>query len=76
MCTHPSLMSDRWPSWSRRRRERELPHLKHVATMGLTYQSLQARAAGCDDVLFVGRDGVLREGSVWNIAFWDGQQVV
>ncbi|AWZ09780.1 MULTISPECIES: aminotransferase class IV [unclassified Streptomyces] len=69
-------MSDRWPSWSRRRRERELPHLKHVATMGLTYQSLQARAAGCDDVLFVGRDGVLREGSVWNIAFWDGQQVV
>lgn len=56
--------------------ERELPHLKHVATMGLTYQYLQAKAAGFDDVLFVGRDGVLREGSVWNIAFWDGQQVV
>jgi branched-subunit amino acid aminotransferase/4-amino-4-deoxychorismate lyase len=56
--------------------ERELPHLKHVATMGLTYQWLQAQAAGFDDVLFVGRDGGLREGSVWNIAFWDGQQVV
>lgn len=56
--------------------ERELPHLKHAATMGLTYQWLQAQAAGFDDVLFVGRDGGLREGSVWNVAFWDGQQVV
>lgn len=56
--------------------ERELPHLKHVATLGLTYHWLQARAAGFDDVLFVGRDGALREGSVWNVAFWDGRQVV
>jgi 4-amino-4-deoxychorismate lyase len=56
--------------------ERELPHLKHVATMGLTYHRLQAREAGYDDVPFVGRDGYLREGSVWNVAFWDGKQVV
>ncbi|MFI1395957.1 aminotransferase class IV [Streptomyces sp. NPDC020681] len=56
--------------------ERELPHLKHVATMGLTYHRLQAQEAGFDDVLFVGRDGFLREGSVWNVAFWDGEQVV
>jgi branched-subunit amino acid aminotransferase/4-amino-4-deoxychorismate lyase len=56
--------------------ERELPHLKHVATMGLTYQWLRAREAGFDDVLFVGRDGYLREGSVWNVAFWDGEQVL
>ncbi|MGW3013558.1 aminotransferase class IV [Streptomyces sp. NPDC001219] len=56
--------------------ERDLPHLKHLATMGLTYQRLQAKAAGYDDVLLVGRDGALREGSVWNVAFWDGEQVV
>ncbi|MBT2450872.1 aminotransferase class IV [Streptomyces sp. ISL-43] len=56
--------------------ERELPHLKHAATMGLTYQRRQAQAAGFDDVLFMGRDGGLLEGSVWNVAFWDGQQVV
>jgi branched-subunit amino acid aminotransferase/4-amino-4-deoxychorismate lyase len=56
--------------------ERELPELKHLATMGLTYRCLQARRAGFDDVLFVGQDGFLREGSVWNIAFWDGAQVV
>ncbi|MFF2814546.1 aminotransferase class IV [Kitasatospora cineracea] len=56
--------------------ERELPHLKHAATLGLTYQALQARKAGFDDVLFVGRDGCVREGSVWNAAFWDGEQVL
>jgi branched-subunit amino acid aminotransferase/4-amino-4-deoxychorismate lyase len=56
--------------------EREVAHLKHVATMGLSYHWRQAVAAGFDDVLFVGRDGLVREGSVWNIAFWDGEQVV
>ncbi|AUG82054.1 hypothetical protein CFP65_7475 [Kitasatospora sp. MMS16-BH015] len=56
--------------------ERELPHLKHAATLGLTHQFLQARNAGFDDVLFLGRDGLLREGSVWNLALWDGHQVL
>ncbi|GAA3048260.1 aminotransferase class IV family protein [Kitasatospora albolonga] len=56
--------------------ERDLPHLKHLATMGLTHQALQARAAGYDDVLFLGRDGRLREGSVWNLALWDGARVL
>ncbi|MFI1990502.1 aminotransferase class IV [Actinoplanes sp. NPDC020271] len=56
--------------------ERELPHLKHVATLGLTFHYLQARRAGFDDVLFAGRDGSLREGSVWNVAFWDGTHII
>lgn len=56
--------------------ERELPHLKHLATLGLTFHRLQARHAGFDDVLFASRDGSPLEGSVWNIAFWDGAQVV
>lgn len=56
--------------------ERDLPHLKHMATMGLTHRALQAREEGFDDVLFVGRDGYVREGSVWNVAFWDGEQVL
>lgn len=56
--------------------ERDLPHLKHVATMGLTYQTLKAHKDGYDDVLFIGRDGMVREGSVWNVAFWDGEQVI
>ena len=56
--------------------ERELPHLKHVATMGLTYHRRQAARAGFDDVLFVGRDNYVREGSVWNVVFLDGERVV
>ncbi|MEU8180772.1 aminotransferase class IV [Micromonospora sp. NPDC049047] len=56
--------------------ERELAQLKHRATLGLTFHRRQARQAGFDDVLFVGRDGDLLEGSVWNIACWDGTQVV
>src|SRR5690349_18931661 len=56
--------------------ERELPQLKHMATMGLTYHVLAARADGFDDVLFYGRDGFLREGSVWNAVFLDDDGVV
>ncbi|GAA4610162.1 branched-subunit amino acid aminotransferase/4-amino-4-deoxychorismate lyase [Actinoplanes octamycinicus] len=56
--------------------ERELPHLKHVATMGLTYHYRAARRAGFDDVLFTTRNGQVSEGSVWNVAFWDGERVI
>ncbi|NMO55754.1 aminodeoxychorismate lyase [Actinoplanes sp. TBRC 11911] len=56
--------------------ERELPHLKHLATMGLIYHRRRAARAGYDDVLFAGRDGHLREGSIWNLAFWDGERVI
>jgi branched-subunit amino acid aminotransferase/4-amino-4-deoxychorismate lyase len=56
--------------------ERPWPAQKHVATMGLGYARRTAAAAGYDDALFVGRDGLVREGSIWNVAFWDGAQVV
>ncbi|MDI6102080.1 aminotransferase class IV [Actinoplanes sp. NEAU-A12] len=56
--------------------EREVPHLKHRATFGLTHHHLKARRAGFDDVLFTGRDGTVLEGSVWNVVFWNGEQVV
>ena len=58
------------------RYERELPEHKHVATMGLHYRLREARLAGFDDALFVGGDGRVREGTTWNVAFWDGTQVV
>jgi branched-subunit amino acid aminotransferase/4-amino-4-deoxychorismate lyase len=58
------------------RYERELPHLKHRATFGLTHHHLAARRAGFDDVLFTGYDGAVLEGSVWNVAFWDGDRIV
>jgi 4-amino-4-deoxychorismate lyase len=58
------------------RYERELPEHKHQATMGLNYRIREARLAGFDDALFVGHDGRVREGTSWNVAFWDGTQVV
>jgi 4-amino-4-deoxychorismate lyase len=56
--------------------ERAWPEHKHAATMDLWYAQRTAAAAGFDDALFAGRDGLLREGSVWNVAFWDGARVV
>lgn len=55
---------------------RETPHLKHAATFGLIRARRQARSSGFDDAVFVGVDGVVTEGSLWNIGFWDGEQVV
>ncbi|WP_430784238.1 aminotransferase class IV [Actinoplanes sp. G11-F43] len=56
--------------------ERDMPHLKHLATMGLTVHGMSARRAGFDDALFIRRDGTLTEGTVWNAAFWDGERVI
>jgi branched-subunit amino acid aminotransferase/4-amino-4-deoxychorismate lyase len=56
--------------------QRPWPEQKHAATMGLRYAQRTARDNGFDDALFVGPDGLVREGSVWNVAFWDGTHVV
>jgi branched-subunit amino acid aminotransferase/4-amino-4-deoxychorismate lyase len=56
--------------------ERLLPEVKHVATLGLVYHWRAARRDGFDDVLFMDRDGFVSEGSIWNVAFFDGDQVV
>ena len=58
---------------------REVAHLKHAATFGLTRARRQAILAGFDDALFVDGEGpgaAVSEGSFWNIGFWDGDQVV
>jgi len=56
--------------------EREAPHLKHVATMGLIQARRRARASGFDDVLFLTRDGRVSEGSLWDIGFLQDGGVV
>jgi 4-amino-4-deoxychorismate lyase len=56
--------------------ERPWPEHKHAATMGLGYARRRAAAAGFDDALFAGPDGLIREGSIWNVAFYDGAQVI
>lgn len=56
--------------------EREAPHIKHAATFGLTRAIRAARAANFDEALFVTREGLISEGSIWNIGFLEGQTVV
>jgi branched-subunit amino acid aminotransferase/4-amino-4-deoxychorismate lyase len=56
--------------------ERLLPHVKHVATLGLVHHWRAARRDRFDDVLFLDRDGFVSEGSIWNVAFFDGTSLV
>ncbi|PQZ82904.1 class IV aminotransferase [Brevundimonas sp. MYb46] len=55
---------------------REVPHLKHAATFGLTRARRLAVLAGFDDALFVDGEGRISEGSIWNIGFVQGETVV
>lgn len=56
--------------------ERVLPSIKHVGEIAKTHFLRQAVAQGFDDAAFVDRHGRLGEGSIWNLAFWDGESVV
>ena len=55
---------------------REVPHLKHAATLGLTRARRLAAQAGFDDALFVDAGGRISEGSIWNIGFIRGDALV
>lgn len=56
--------------------ERVLPAVKHVGEVAKTYFLRQAVGQGFDDAAFVDRQGRLSEGSIWNLAFWDGDAVI
>ncbi len=55
---------------------RELPEVKHVGTFGLFHQRRLAQQAGYDDALFVTADDAISEGTIWNVAFDDGERIV
>ncbi|MBD0711173.1 MULTISPECIES: aminotransferase class IV family protein [unclassified Streptomyces] len=56
--------------------ERFLPSVKHVGEPAKTYWLRRATEQGHDDVAFTDRTGRLSEGSIWNLAFWDGTRVL
>jgi branched-subunit amino acid aminotransferase/4-amino-4-deoxychorismate lyase len=56
--------------------ERVLPAVKHVGEVAKTYFLRQAVGRGFDDAAFVDHRGRLSEGTIWNLAFWDGAAVV
>jgi branched-subunit amino acid aminotransferase/4-amino-4-deoxychorismate lyase len=58
------------------RYQREAPHIKHVGTFGLFQHKRLAQQHGFDDALFVEPDGAVAEGTIWNVGFFDGEQVV
>lgn len=55
---------------------RSMAHIKHVGTFPLFHHRRLARAQRFDDALFVDANGMISEGSVWNVGFWDGQQIL
>ncbi|MGX1883824.1 aminotransferase class IV family protein [Streptomyces sp. NPDC055287] len=56
--------------------ERPFPHLKHLGGFAQTHYGRLARQAGFDDALLTGHGGVVTEGAITNIAFYDGTSVV
>lgn len=56
--------------------QRAAPELKTVGAFDLIRARRAARAGGFDDALFVGPDGGVSEGSLWNIGFVRGETVV
>lgn len=56
--------------------ERFMPEIKHVGEGAKTYYLQQAVNASFDDAVFRDREGRISEGSIWNLAFWDGREVV
>ena len=56
--------------------ERVIPTVKHVGEVAKTYFLRQAVRQGFDDAAFIDRRGRLSEGSIWNLAFWDGTAVL
>ena len=56
--------------------ERAVPAVKHVGEVAKTYYLRQAATEGYDDAVFADRHGRISEGTIWNLAFWDGSAVV
>src|ERR1044072_2752365 len=55
---------------------RPVPHIKHLGGFGQSYYGRLAVAAGFDDALLTGPDGLVAEGAIANIAFLAGDEVV
>jgi branched-subunit amino acid aminotransferase/4-amino-4-deoxychorismate lyase len=55
---------------------RDAAHLKHTAVLPLIGARRAAQDAGFDDALFVDAEGLISEGSLWNIGFLSGDTVV
>ncbi|MFH9263967.1 aminotransferase class IV family protein [Streptomyces sp. NPDC017546] len=55
---------------------RTAPHIKRPGEFGQTYYGALAGRAGFDEALLTAPGGVVTEGAITNIGFWDGSSVV
>jgi branched-subunit amino acid aminotransferase/4-amino-4-deoxychorismate lyase len=55
--------------------QRAVAHIKHLGDFGQRYYALLAERNGFDEALLTGQDGLISEGSVTNIGFFDGTAV-
>lgn len=55
---------------------RPVPHIKHLGGFAQTHYLRAAGRAGFDEALLITPGGLVAEGAITNIAFWDGTSVV
>jgi branched-subunit amino acid aminotransferase/4-amino-4-deoxychorismate lyase len=82
---HPAILVTTRPTGSQptppmrvqsARYAREDPEVKHVNLYGAIRLRRTAQRNGFDDALFCDDDGYLLEGTLWNIGFFDGKNVI
>ena len=56
--------------------QRPVPHIKHAGTFAQTYYRRLAGRNGFDEALLTGPGGVIAEGAITNIGFFDGATVI
>jgi branched-subunit amino acid aminotransferase/4-amino-4-deoxychorismate lyase len=56
--------------------QRPVAHIKHLGDFGQTYYGLAAERAGFHDALLTAADGVISEGTITNVGFFDGSTVI
>jgi branched-subunit amino acid aminotransferase/4-amino-4-deoxychorismate lyase len=56
--------------------QRPFPSIKHVGEASKTFYLREALRLGFDDAAFMDARGSLSEGTIWNLAFWDGEAVI
>jgi branched-subunit amino acid aminotransferase/4-amino-4-deoxychorismate lyase len=56
--------------------QRSVAHIKHTGDFGQMYYGRLAERNGFDEALLTGPDGLVSEGSITNIGFFDGAAVV
>jgi branched-subunit amino acid aminotransferase/4-amino-4-deoxychorismate lyase len=56
--------------------QRPVAHLKHAGTFAQIWYGLEAERSGFDDALLTGPGGVIAEGAITNIGFFDGTAVI